>query len=62
MEKKGTPSGGEKRLAKFLQKAIAKRKQTLINLMLTKDEIKFKRHELEQLTLTEIEELVKRLK
>lgn len=30
--------------------------------MLTIDEIKFKRHELEQLTLTEIEELVKRLK
>ncbi|MCM3322099.1 hypothetical protein MKX67_07830 [Cytobacillus sp. FSL W7-1323] len=49
-------------MAKFLQKAIAKRKQTLINLMLTIDEIKFKRHELEQLTLTEIEELVKRLK
>ncbi|MBD7937994.1 MULTISPECIES: hypothetical protein [Cytobacillus] len=49
-------------MAKFLQKAIAKRKQTLINLMLTMDEINFKRHELEQLTLSEIEEIVKRLK
>lgn len=53
-------TGEVKRLAKYLQKAIQKRKIALINFLLTSDEQNFKSHELEQLTLSEIEEMVKK--